>query len=282
MGNERTLDIRYLATDFPYLDKPTKVLCPFHEDHNPSLYIYPDHTYCYTCGAHETADQFIQRLGVDPSKIPKRQHSTTQLKRVASRKHNSDVETMVGVWHRTLMLGRRQYRKAWYYDRGIWESTIKRFQLGHTGDRFSIPLWNGNRITSYQLRRDDQYCDPEDIRYLSETGGNESLWYTHGNMPLVIVEGPLDAILVAQYGYATVTTIRGAAQLANELRAFHFPPRTVIAVDQDLAGRRAETDLQLLVPKAKVARWEVKDITEHLMLFPAIERGSVLRDLVGG
>jgi Toprim domain/CHC2 zinc finger len=29
-----------------------KVLCPFHDDHTPSLQIYPDHFHCFVCGAH--------------------------------------------------------------------------------------------------------------------------------------------------------------------------------------------------------------------------------------
>jgi DNA polymerase len=29
-----------------------KILCPFHEDHTPSLQIYPDHYHCYVCGEH--------------------------------------------------------------------------------------------------------------------------------------------------------------------------------------------------------------------------------------
>jgi len=28
------------------------MLCPFHDDHTPSLHIYPDHYRCYVCGAH--------------------------------------------------------------------------------------------------------------------------------------------------------------------------------------------------------------------------------------
>jgi hypothetical protein len=29
-----------------------KVLCPFHDDHVPSLQVYPDHYHCFVCGAH--------------------------------------------------------------------------------------------------------------------------------------------------------------------------------------------------------------------------------------
>ena len=45
-------------TEIPLADligEPTindKVLCPFHDDHTPSLQIYPDHYHCFVCGAH--------------------------------------------------------------------------------------------------------------------------------------------------------------------------------------------------------------------------------------
>jgi hypothetical protein len=29
-----------------------RICCPFHEDHTPSLHIYPDHYHCFVCGAH--------------------------------------------------------------------------------------------------------------------------------------------------------------------------------------------------------------------------------------
>jgi CHC2-type zinc finger protein/Toprim domain-containing protein len=29
-----------------------KIVCPFHDDHSPSLTIFPDHYHCFVCGAH--------------------------------------------------------------------------------------------------------------------------------------------------------------------------------------------------------------------------------------
>ena len=29
-----------------------RVVCPFHDDHDPSLALYDDHFYCFACGAH--------------------------------------------------------------------------------------------------------------------------------------------------------------------------------------------------------------------------------------
>ena len=39
-----------------------KALCPFHNDRNPSLYVADDHYYCFACGAHGDAIDFVGRL----------------------------------------------------------------------------------------------------------------------------------------------------------------------------------------------------------------------------
>jgi DNA polymerase I-like protein with 3'-5' exonuclease and polymerase domains len=43
-----------------------KVCCPFHEDATPSCHIYPDHFYCFGCGAHGDAIDWLMRVdGLD-------------------------------------------------------------------------------------------------------------------------------------------------------------------------------------------------------------------------
>ena len=39
-----------------------KALCPFHNDRNPSLYVADDHYYCFACGEHGDAIDFVGRL----------------------------------------------------------------------------------------------------------------------------------------------------------------------------------------------------------------------------
>ncbi len=39
-------------------------LCPFHEDHHPSLKLNPDYFYCYGCGATGDVTDFVSRLFV--------------------------------------------------------------------------------------------------------------------------------------------------------------------------------------------------------------------------
>ncbi len=40
-------------------------LCPFHDDHHPSLVLYDDHYHCFACGAHgDVTDLAARLLGV--------------------------------------------------------------------------------------------------------------------------------------------------------------------------------------------------------------------------
>ncbi len=39
-----------------------KVLCPFHNDRHPSLYVADDHYYCFACGEHGDVIDFVGRL----------------------------------------------------------------------------------------------------------------------------------------------------------------------------------------------------------------------------
>lgn len=44
------------------VDGHSKALCPFHDDHKPSMQIYPDGYHCWVCGAHGDAIDFVERL----------------------------------------------------------------------------------------------------------------------------------------------------------------------------------------------------------------------------
>ena len=40
-------------------------ICPFHDDHHPSMQLYADHFHCFACGAHgDVIDLTVQLLGV--------------------------------------------------------------------------------------------------------------------------------------------------------------------------------------------------------------------------
>lgn len=65
-----SVDVQALkaAVDFPSLVEEThrvhgrKVLCPFHDDHNPSCHIYPNGYKCYSCGARGDVITWLERI----------------------------------------------------------------------------------------------------------------------------------------------------------------------------------------------------------------------------
>jgi hypothetical protein len=47
------------------INRHGKVLCPFHNDRNPSLFVDDDHYYCYACGEHgDVIDLTAKRFGL--------------------------------------------------------------------------------------------------------------------------------------------------------------------------------------------------------------------------
>ena len=270
-------DIRYLVGT-PRGDAPLKINCPFHEDDTPSYAVYADGAKCFGCGAYETTAQFIARVGGDPSALPTAHRLRSQP--APAPDTPAEVGLRLRTWQRTLLEGARSPRQQWFLARGFWQSSISRFGFGHTGDRFSIPCGD-----SYQLRSDPLYCDEEEPRFLSHKGFPSQIvrpnpyGSTH-----VICEGPLDAYLLAQFGYDAITTSGGAGSLAPMLeQALSWRLRVVIATDLDEAGEEAATQLQLAFPNSRRVMWqEGKDITDFICSVPEARRGSWLARVLEG
>ena len=48
-------------------DRGGMALCPFHDDHTPSLRLYDDHYYCFACHAHgDAVDLAAYMTGMRP------------------------------------------------------------------------------------------------------------------------------------------------------------------------------------------------------------------------
>ena len=44
------------------VNRSRKALCPFHNDHNPSLFVADDHYHCFACGEHGDVIDFVAKL----------------------------------------------------------------------------------------------------------------------------------------------------------------------------------------------------------------------------
>lgn len=283
MGEE-TPDIRFLVGQ-PYGDAPILIECPFHEDDTASYAVYPDGGWCFGCHRRESREDFATRLGAVLGDLPvsrELRRSEVPTDDVASIR---DLPLMVRVWKRVLNEGSRRSHIAWLEDRGLWRKTIEQASLGHTGDRFAIPVFNGVHPVGYQLRLDPEYCSASDPKYLNLKGTGVLVYRpAPKNRVQVICEGPLDALLLSQYGYDAITTTGGAGSLALTLKQA-FPKlgkQLFVVTDQDEAGKEACAALIGAYPQATPVEWEgAKDITEWLLGFGTATRSRALKQLIG-
>ena len=53
---------RELVSETHDINRNGKVLCPVHDDHNPSCHIYPNSFYCFSCGVHGDAVDWLKAV----------------------------------------------------------------------------------------------------------------------------------------------------------------------------------------------------------------------------
>jgi hypothetical protein len=134
-----------------------------------------------------------------------------------------------------LWLNGRSNRDYWY-SRGLNDEVIDRFKLGFSDEWYTIPFYESGEFKNFQCRKD---LPEKKIRP----------WY-RGIGPLLfngdilrfvstvyITEGPVDAILLNQYGFPAISH-SGGAQGWNQIWFKHFiQVKDIIYIaDNDLAG----------------------------------------------
>jgi CHC2-type zinc finger protein/Toprim domain-containing protein len=279
----------------PYGDSPIKVLCPFHEEDTPSFTVYKDGAKCYGCGHYLGYAGVVSHFGIDTTRLPDAVVLGHGQRKRGSVVGEDDRETFVMYCHHTLVRGPRQDRMCWFLSRGFRKASIERWQFGHDGDRFIIPIWVGDKLVSFKKRRDDLWADPDDKRkYLNER--DAGVKYCRPNPDghtTVICEGELDSYLLAQYGMDSFTSIAGSdsvAQVAAEVpwQWGKRPSPIYLALDRDPAGQKSTLglveSLQAKEPDLdiRVLVWNTRfsDISEYLCSFEPGERATALDALV--
>lgn len=288
------IDLRLVVTDSPVGDYPEKIKCREHNDKSASLAVYRDNLHCYGCGFNMGVSRVLNALAyllkIEPSEAVKIAQRYTVEELDAYRERASQEArrdplpgSLAAIYHETLMTGRRRQRKDWLYARGLTDETLERFQIGHDGLRFTIPVYSAEgSLVAIRFRRDDAY-DETGPKYLGVKGRNGLYLYPeHVIDPslgyLVVCEGELDAIRLRQEGVQAVTLTNGAGQ-TPKLPAIikeKYPHVVVllIATDQDEPGQEAARLTERAALEAGFdalglgrITWEGgKDVTEALQL----------------
>ena len=255
--------------------------CPAHGDQGrPNLAVYRDGTYCFACGFKESPEAFLERVSQDPGAL--------QGFRVGGSGGNlrgpspEEIEAWVREAHANLWEGPLRGRQAWVQERGLSLVYAREQGLGHTGVAFLIP-YRGPRgeLLGAKLRADPEASLPWKYRNLPGSKG-QAFRPNPGGSPLVVVEGELDALVLAQYGADALTVSNGAVGLRRLPSLVRLPASGVLlATDWDAAGEETSKELLRAYPGWRRLPQPVpgvKDVSEWLSGVPRGERGCALRD----
>lgn len=244
-----------------------KVRCvaPNHRDANPSMYLYDDHTHCFTCGFHgDVTDVWAARRDFDrpieaaldlarefdvelPEMTPVARQKIQQC-----REQEDMYLEQARVYHRALE--RHPHMIKWWEGRGFGEELRERFLLGANKDGTAavVPFWHRGRVQGLirrKLEGEPKYLYPK----AQEFPGGYRLLFIPGSLwgEVFLVEGIVDALAIAAFGESAIAV--GGTNISEpqmrELKKTHGP--LYIIPDADEQGEKAATEwVRRLYPKA--------------------------------
>lgn len=262
-----------------------KIVCPFHDDRNPSLHVYEDGGFkCFGCGVAGDVCDFVGLYlfgtqynrdanfldvvdylgGLNIAPIPERPEQRTAAKK--PKPPLSVSPDAINNWHATMPAERRQ----WWHGRGLTDTTIDLFRLGWDGERYTIPV-SYRGIWYAVKRRQSEVADPfPNDKYVSAKGSRVGIFNAdilHGCKRLLICEGEIDAMLLHQAGFDTVSSTGGAGtwRAAWNEHIAHIP-HIYTVFDNDDAGRKGAYKLRFTLRRARPIELPsfVKDVGEFL------------------
>jgi hypothetical protein len=247
------------------------VHCTSHQDDKPSLGVYSDgHGYCFGCGTY--FPDFAEPQ-------PEKEYANAN---VADRDGNIRPDVLpwsLAQAYQELLYGPFRGRLDYLYQRGLWDSTVRRFMLGHSGRGFSIPNWNpAGELLSVKFRRDDTLEDEACPKYWGIRGYNQvslyPAWRELKNKTVLLCEGELDVIRLTQclseYSEFVPLTMTGGAAHANMevMIPLREARKVYVLYDQDEAGQKGARKVRdLLDWSTPIIYWDPKkgkDVTDFL------------------
>ena len=285
--------------------KPNKnILCinPAHNDSTPSMGYKADQNYlhCFSCG--ESYDIFAACEALEG--VPKGQ-GINRIKELYGYRQNTDKnspktqtpqpeaakiekpkQTYKDFSDLVLNASESLCMCDYHAERGITEEVATRFKLGYIPDvkgmstALVIPMLRADGTYSYQLRNISKEEPLQHYKPKVEEAGEAELFNSAAikqNKPVAIVEGAIDALSVISAGMEAIA-LNGAQNIGKlydlaQRNKAKLPP-IILALDNDEAGRTAQSKLKEMLDKAQIATYSInlamqyKDPNEALKANP--------------
>lgn len=164
-----------------------------------------------------------------------------------------DLLALAAEYHNALPDRIRRY----LHGRGIPDAVIDRHQLGWSGQRITIPIFNRAGVLAFfKLAKDPDDPTPGPKMLTSPSGTLELFgWERVLAKPcrLVICEGEFDRLVLEAQSFAAVTPTGGAGAFRREWAAdLAAIPTVYLCFDRDDAGRRGALRVGHFLPQSKI------------------------------
>lgn len=235
-------------------------LCPFHDDHKPSFFVYPDKYVCLSCGAHGKTSTLLEKLkpqsGLIRGSVPAEKYFhnpwTNWVKKVQFDK----------IFEISLKFAPSQY----LVNRGIDKITQRKLEIGMLDNWIIFPIKDENGWIVGGVARAGE-DNPTPHKYVLPAGQDPSLLYIPNwdifmsKNYVLVTFGILDAVTLSMLGYSALSVTTGKHATAHSFDTIR--KRTIIIPD---VGEEASANIlaSKMGWRGQVARLQYPDKTKDI------------------
>jgi len=254
----------------------TEIVCPFHEDINPSMSIYYDNGsfYCFGCGVHGNAADFVRLLNpkLNDLQAMRKYFRILKSKKVKDivpkryKKHNKTNEELYDIsWDYYYGLSSVDWvndissevvrARDYMAQRGFDPETLNKVKAKVTyNNNYPIifPMLDNGEFKGWVCRTDNPEIAKK-RKYLYNTGFSRATTlvgdYSNCNY-VFIVEGYMDRLKFIQYGVDNVAAILGwkmSHEQEQKLKKSNIKC-VISALDNDKCGKKGTEYLKTIFP----------------------------------
>lgn len=232
------------------INKNNKVSCPLHHDKTPSLSINEENNMfnCFSAGCNFGGDgiKFVARLkNIDNLEAAKLICKDFNLHINFEQTELNDKQKTIKEY---ILACQQDLQKTDYLQkRGLTLATLKQFGVGFDTKRNAVVIPYNSTYTYYQTRNviDKKFFKPK-----TEDAGEEPLWNENAlrrnsKRPIFIVESPICAMSIMQYGGVAISLCgkSNIKKLAESCKKYKPNAPLILCLDNDEPGQMATEEL---------------------------------------
>lgn len=234
----------YMEGFHPYNDGAyAMAVCPFHDDHSPSLQIGQNRYYCKTCGASGNLEYLYNKVSGRPVQPQKKVYNPSAFIWDRWSEQYGSVQDTCKIAH--TQLSNRPELGEYLYKRGLTQYQIAMGALGFLGGYYIFPIRDMDGKIQGAVARASPTIQTKDNRYSASKNCPVKLYVPDWKSILEAREiygcfGTLDAWSLRMAGYPALTGISGQQFQAEFLDQF----RKTIYIVADKREEKSAIHLQ--------------------------------------